>query len=121
MNTASKTPRPRQSGRGGLALRAKKCADGFCRLCAFFMGGATASGPQARIVYIGAKSYCDVYEKAVVGTTCLSASNPNTPVQNFEPSYEQIQNVTELARACLKHVNMPNRRGFCPLDGAIFP
>ena len=24
-------------------------------------------------------------------------------------------------RACLKHVNMPNRRVFCPLDGAIFP
>ena len=24
-------------------------------------------------------------------------------------------------RACLKNVNMPNRRGFCPLDGAIFP
>ena len=24
-------------------------------------------------------------------------------------------------RACLKHVNMPNQRGFCPLDGAIFP
>ena len=25
------------------------------------------------------------------------------------------------ARACLKNVNMPNRRVFCPLDGAIFP
>ena len=24
-------------------------------------------------------------------------------------------------RACLKHVNMPNRRVFCPLDGASFP
>ena len=24
-------------------------------------------------------------------------------------------------RACLKHVNMPNRRIFCPLDGTIFP
>ena len=24
-------------------------------------------------------------------------------------------------RACLKNVNMPNRRVFCPLDGAIFP
>ena len=27
----------------------------------------------------------------------------------------------QLARACLKNVNMPNRRVFCPLDGAIFP
>ena len=26
-----------------------------------------------------------------------------------------------LPRACLKNVNMSNRRGFCPLDGAIFP
>ena len=25
------------------------------------------------------------------------------------------------SRACLKNVNMPNRRVFCPLDGAIFP
>ena len=25
------------------------------------------------------------------------------------------------ARACLKNVNMPNRRAFCPLDSAIFP
>ena len=24
-------------------------------------------------------------------------------------------------RACLKHVNMPNLRVFCPLDGAVFP
>ena len=24
-------------------------------------------------------------------------------------------------RACLKNVNMPNQRVFCPLDGAIFP
>ena len=24
-------------------------------------------------------------------------------------------------RACLKNVNMPNQRGFCSLDGAIFP
>ena len=24
-------------------------------------------------------------------------------------------------RACLKNINMPNRRVFCPLDGAIFP
>ena len=24
-------------------------------------------------------------------------------------------------RACLKNGNMPNRRVFCPLDGAIFP
>lgn len=25
------------------------------------------------------------------------------------------------ARACLKNVNMPNRRSFCPLDSTIFP
>ena len=29
--------------------------------------------------------------------------------------------VVALIRACLKNVNMPNRRVFCSLDGAIFP
>ncbi|WP_294474869.1 hypothetical protein, partial [uncultured Intestinimonas sp.] len=32
-----------------------------------------------------------------------------------------IANFQTSPRACLKKVNMPNRRGFCPLDGAIFP
>ena len=30
-------------------------------------------------------------------------------------------NPKTVLRACLKNVNMPNRRAFCPLDGAIFP
>lgn len=41
------------------------------------------------------KSYCDVYENAVLGRTCLSYSSPNTPVQNFTLSYDEIANVTE--------------------------
>ncbi|WP_294475505.1 hypothetical protein, partial [uncultured Intestinimonas sp.] len=32
-----------------------------------------------------------------------------------------IANFQTSPRACLKIVNMPNRRVFCPLDGAIFP
>ena len=30
-------------------------------------------------------------------------------------------NLLTAPRACLKNGNMPNRRVFCPLDGAIFP
>ena len=34
---------------------------------------------------------------------------------------EQTQDGRADVRACLKKVNMPNQRVFCPLDGAIFP
>ena len=32
-----------------------------------------------------------------------------------------IINLIHEIRACLKNVNMSNRRVFCPLDGAVFP
>ena len=44
------------------------------------------------VVHLGSKSYCDVYENMVVGTTCLSRKNP---MQNFQLDYGQIVNVTE--------------------------
>jgi len=40
------------------------------------------------------KSYCDVYENAVLGRTCLSYNSPNEPVQDFRLKYSEIQNVT---------------------------
>ncbi len=46
------------------------------------------------VVAQNSKSYCDVYENAVLGRTCLSYSSPNTPVQDFRLKYNEIQNVT---------------------------
>ena len=51
----------------------------------------------------------------------------HTPLKSFtndSSSLEllvQAQCKTFQFRACLKNVNMPNLRVFCPLDGAIFP
>lgn len=50
------------------------------------------------LAMIGRKSYCEVYEKSVVGITGLSLSHPNTPMQKFHITYEEIINVTESAK-----------------------
>lgn len=42
------------------------------------------------------KSYCEVYENAVVGTTTMGLT---TPVQNFEIRYDEIMNVTESGKS----------------------
>jgi len=47
------------------------------------------------VCFLEGKSYCDVYEKAVVGTTSLSINNPKAPMQNFDIGYNEIMNVTE--------------------------
>ena len=43
----------------------------------------------------GTKSYCDVYEEAVVGVTAFNPSNQSAAMQHFELPYAQIINVTE--------------------------
>lgn len=43
---------------------------------------------------IGNRSYCEIYENAVVGTTGLSFSQPNMPMQKFEITYDEIKNIT---------------------------
>lgn len=53
------------------------------------------------ILFLGSKSYCDVYENAVVGTTSMSVNNPKAPMQNFEITYDEIQNVTESGKALI--------------------
>lgn len=47
----------------------------------------------------GFKSYCDVYEKGVVGTTSMTPSDPRAAVQSFELGYDEIVNVTEQGNA----------------------
>lgn len=47
------------------------------------------------IVFLGSKSYCDVYENVVSGRTALSINNPKAPMQDFEVTYDDIQNITE--------------------------
>ena len=51
------------------------------------------------------KSYCDVYEHAVVGTTGISAANPNAPMQDFELSYSQIRNITKSKKMIILYTN----------------
>lgn len=53
----------------------------------------------------GSKSYCDVYEYAVAGMTCLSASNPNAVMQNFELPYQQIVNLTSSSKTITIQTN----------------
>lgn len=43
----------------------------------------------------GFRSYCDVYENGVVGTTGMSASKNASPQQNFRLGYDEIVNATE--------------------------
>ncbi len=59
---------------------------------AIFIG----AGAYALIAsYTGFKSYCDVYENGVVGTSGKSANKNAAPQQNFELSYADIVNATE--------------------------
>lgn len=74
---------------------------GWCVII-FFIAWPTFNLIMAQI---GSKSYCDVYENAVVGTTCLSAANPNAPMQNFELPYSQIVNVTEANKNLTIHTS----------------
>ena len=45
---------------------------------------------------INLKSYCDVYENGVVGTTTIGLT---TPAQNFEIRYDEIRNLTVSGKA----------------------
>lgn len=47
------------------------------------------------VVFLGSRSYCDVYEYSVIGMTGLSRNQPNMPMQKFDISYHEINNVTE--------------------------
>ena len=51
------------------------------------------------------KSYCEVYEYAVVGTTSLSWNTPNAPVQDFDIPYREIKNVTSSGKSILIYTN----------------
>lgn len=52
-------------------------------------------------VSIGNRSHCNVYENGVAGITGLSLSHPNTPMQNFSISYDEIVNVTESSKTII--------------------
>ncbi len=56
----------------------------------------------------GFKSYCDVYEKGVVGTTGMSANKNAAPQQNFELAYSDIVNVTESGKTIFIYTNYGN-------------
>lgn len=47
------------------------------------------------ICIMGNRSYCDIYENSIIGVTALSFSHPNTPMQKFDITYNEIINVTE--------------------------
>lgn len=67
-------------------------------LVAFFWGYA---GSSLLITFLGSKSYCEVYENAVTGRTALSRRDPNAPMQDFDLSYRDIENVTEAGKSIL--------------------
>lgn len=52
-------------------------------------------------VIIGNRSHCNVYENGVAGITGLSLSHPNTPMQSFCISYDEIVNVTESSKTII--------------------
>ena len=61
------------------------------------------------------------------GRRCSSRCTPWGPMWRASPPFRSAsprkrkRRFPPNFRACLKHVNMPNRRAFCPLDSAIFP
>ena len=61
------------------------------------------------------------------GRRCSSPCTPWGPMWRASPPFRSAsprkrkRRFPPNFRACLKHVNMPNRRAFCPLDSAIFP
>lgn len=57
------------------------------------------------VTFLGSKSFCDVYENGVVGKTALSRNQPNTPMQAFDLSYEEIKNVSEAGKSLIIYTN----------------
>lgn len=51
------------------------------------------------------KSYCEVYETAVVGVTCPQKAQLDAPMQSFELPYPQIMNVTESSKSLTLHTS----------------
>ena len=47
------------------------------------------------MVFKGSKSYVEVYENAVVGTTEMNAKNRNESMKNFEIGFDEIANISE--------------------------
>lgn len=58
--------------------------------------------------FLGFKSYCDVYERGVKGTTGMSANKNAAPQQNFQLSYRDILNVTESGKTIFLYTNHGN-------------
>ncbi len=58
--------------------------------------------------HFGFKSYCDVYENGVVGTSGLSANKNAAPQQNFELSYDDIVNATESGKTIFIYTSYGN-------------
>ena len=55
------------------------------------------------------------------GTIYYSGMEYEFTIDGYSGAIRAGKSNPSTTRACLKHVNMPNRRVFCPLDGAIFP
>lgn len=67
-------------------------------LVVLLLGGAAFN---LIVTFLGSKSFCDVYENGVVGKTALSRNQPNTPMQAFDLSYEEIKNVSEAGKSLI--------------------
>lgn len=71
--------------------------------------------------FLGFRSYCDVYENGVVGTTGVSYNQNAAPQQNFQLSYDEIVNATESGKtvfiytkyATLEVLALKNREKAC--------
>ncbi len=88
-------------------LRGRGTMGGFLyyALCAVMIGGGIFMIVGC---FKGFKSYCDVYERGVVGTTGMSANKNAAPQQNFELAYSDIVNVTESGKTIYIYTNYGN-------------
>ncbi len=55
--------------------------------------------------FLGGRSYCEVYERAVVGMTCLSTRDRNAPMQRIDLPFSDIVNVTEAGKTIILYTN----------------
>ncbi len=77
----------------------------YYAMCAVLVGGGVFMLLGS---FKGFKSYCDVYEKGVVGTTGMSANKNAAPQQNFELAYSDIVNVAESGKTIFIYTNFGN-------------
>ena len=88
-----------------------------------------SSSERAELIEDGRYTFIDPKDTVTWLMEHIKAGDVDSIYQVFSPKAkeasdhlrEKIEELVEFVRACLKNANMPNRRVFCPLDGAIFP